>query len=176
MKLKPICISRFYQHNYSLEEIKSVEMHGFSDASARVYASCIYLKFILYDGNTLVKFLCSKTRVNPLEKKFLTIPRLELMGCVLLSNLMKSCLESLKPTFLKIDVYCWWDSADCIYWINNNSKIWKQFKQWQIEQPRTFFKSQANQNPQFPYTLFLTFLRLKKCLGLLCQPPQPLEI
>ena len=83
-------------NNY-LEEIKSVEMHGFSDASARAYASCIYLKFILYDGNTLVTFLCSKTRANPSKKKFLTILRLELMGCVLLSNLMKSCLESLKP-------------------------------------------------------------------------------
>ena len=104
-------------------------MHGFSDASARVYASCIYLKFNLYDGNTLVKFLCSKTRVNPLENKFLMIPILELMGCVLLSNLMKSCVESLEPTFLNIDVYCWSGSADCIYWINNNLKILKQFIQ-----------------------------------------------
>ena len=92
-KLKPLYISRFYLDNYSLEEIKSVEMHGFSDASARAYPSCIYLKFILYDGNTLVKFSCSKTRVNPLERKFLMVPRLELMGFVLLSNLMKSCLE-----------------------------------------------------------------------------------
>ena len=73
--------------------------------------------------------MCSKSRVNPLEKKFLTIPRLELMGCVLLSNLMKSCLESLKLSFLNIDVYCWSDSADWIYWINYNSKIWKQFIQ-----------------------------------------------
>ena len=36
MKLKPVYISRFYLDNYSLEEIKSVEMHGFSDASARL--------------------------------------------------------------------------------------------------------------------------------------------
>ena len=51
------------------------------------------------------------------------------MGCVLLSNLMKSCLESLNLTFLDIDVYCWSDSVDCIYWINNNSEVWKQFIQ-----------------------------------------------
>ena len=74
---------------YSLEEIKFVEIHGFSDVSAKAYASFIYSKFISYDGNTLVKFLYSKTRVNPLEKKFLTISSSELMGCVLLSNLMK---------------------------------------------------------------------------------------
>ena len=78
---------------FGLTKLKSVEMHGFSDASARAYPSCIYLKFILYDDNTLVKFSCSKTRVNPLERKFLMVPRLELMGFVLLSNLMKSCLE-----------------------------------------------------------------------------------
>ena len=51
------------------------------------------------------------------------------MACVLLSNLMKSCLESLNSTFLNIDVYYWSDSAVCIYWVNNNSKIWKQFIQ-----------------------------------------------
>ena len=106
------------------------KMHGF--CSARAYASSLSLKFILYDGNTLVKFLCSRTRASPLEKKFLTIPRLELIGCVLLSNLMKSCLESLSRTFLNIDVYCWSDSADCIYWINNNLKIWKEFLQSQV--------------------------------------------
>ena len=89
IKLKPVYISRFYLDKYSLEEIKSDGMHGFSDASAKAYASFIYLKFVLYDGNTLVKFLYSKTRVNPLEKKFLTIPSSELMGCVLLSSLMK---------------------------------------------------------------------------------------
>ena len=43
------------------------------------------------------------------------------MGCVLLSNLMKSCLESLNPTFPNIDVYYWSDSADCSYWINPGS-------------------------------------------------------
>ena len=56
-KLKPVYLSRFYLDNYFLGEIKSVEMHGFSDDSARAYASCIYLKFVLYDGNnTLLNF------------------------------------------------------------------------------------------------------------------------
>ena len=38
MKLKPVYISRFYLDNYSLEDIKSVEMHGFSNTSANAYA------------------------------------------------------------------------------------------------------------------------------------------
>ena len=54
------------------------------------------------------------------------------MGCVLLSNLMKSCLESLNPTFPNIDVYYWSDSADCSYWIKNNLKIWKPFIQKRV--------------------------------------------
>ena len=122
MKLISVYISCFCLDNYSLEKVKTVEMYGFSSASTKAYASCIYLKFILYDVNTFVKFLCSKARVNPLEKKFLTIPRLELMGCVLLSNLMKSCLQSFSPIFLNINVYGWSDFTDCICWINNNLK------------------------------------------------------
>ena len=43
MKLKPVYISRFYLDNYSLGEIKPVEMYKFSDVSAMTYASCIYL-------------------------------------------------------------------------------------------------------------------------------------
>ena len=56
IKLKPVYLCRFYVDNYSLEEIKSVEMNGFSDASAKADASCIYLKFILYDGNPWLNF------------------------------------------------------------------------------------------------------------------------
>ena len=59
MRLTPVYnISRCNLDNFSLGEIKSIEMHGLSDNSARTYAFCIYLKFILYDGSNLVKLLC----------------------------------------------------------------------------------------------------------------------
>ena len=41
-------------------------------------------------------------------------------------------MESLNPTFLNIGVYCWSDSVDCIHWINNNLKMWKQFIQYRV--------------------------------------------
>ena len=135
-KLKPICLPRFYLDGYGLDEIKFVEMHGFCDASAKAYACSVYLKFVLQDGSIIIKFLCSKSRISPLEKKSLSIPRLELLGCVLLSSLISSCLHSLMSIFSSIDIYCWSDSADCIFWINNTSKTWKQFIQNRVTKIR----------------------------------------
>ncbi|XP_035228009.1 uncharacterized protein LOC118200187 [Stegodyphus dumicola] len=63
-----------------------IEMHGFSDASELAYGACIYVKCILQSGSSSVVLLCSKSRVAPL--KSVSIPRLELCGAVLLSQLM----------------------------------------------------------------------------------------
>ena len=100
-------------------------MHGFSDTSLKAHGWVIYLKFIFKDGNIVTTFLCSKRKIKPLEKKSLAIPRLELMACTLLSSLIQNCVNSLSSIFNEIKIFCWSDSADCLYWINNTSKIWK---------------------------------------------------
>ena len=68
--------------DFSFDDINGIEMHGFSDASSKAYGCVIYLKFIFKDGNIVTKFLCSKTKIKPLEKKCLTISRLEFMACL----------------------------------------------------------------------------------------------
>ncbi|GFT36167.1 integrase catalytic domain-containing protein [Trichonephila clavipes] len=50
-----------------------IEIHGFSDASERVYAAVVYIKCFNESGQSQTRLLCSKSRVAPL--KTLTIPR-----------------------------------------------------------------------------------------------------
>ena len=134
-QLKSVELPRFYFKDFSLDDINGIEMHGFSDASLKAYGCVIYLKFIFKDGNMVTTFLCSKTKIKPLEKS-LTIPRLELLACTLLSSLIQTCVNTLSPLFNGIKIFCLSDSADCLYWINNTSKIWKQFIQSRVQKSR----------------------------------------
>ena len=73
------------------------EFHGFCDASLNGYGACIYVKTIYKSGKISVKLLLSKSRVTPLKQE--TIPRLELLGALVLSWLMLSVRNSLKMNF-----------------------------------------------------------------------------
>ena len=55
-----------------------------------------------------VSFLISKTKVTPL--KVLSIPHLELLGCILLAKVMKKIREAIRLHVLIDDTYCWTDS------------------------------------------------------------------
>ena len=60
---------------------------GFCDASVSAYAAVIYL-VITFGDERLVRLVASKTRVAP--KVVQTIPRLELIGALLLSRLINT--------------------------------------------------------------------------------------
>jgi len=64
---------------------KSTHLHGFCDASERAYAAVLYLHSTYKNGVIDVKLLCAKTRVSPTKPQ--TIPRLELLGAVILARL-----------------------------------------------------------------------------------------
>ncbi|XP_035225507.1 uncharacterized protein LOC118198027 [Stegodyphus dumicola] len=92
-------------------------LQGFADASEKAFGAVIYLQSITSPGEYCSKLLCSKSRVAPI--KTMTIPRLELSACLLLSKLMQKVLEALK---LKIDdVKLWSDSSIALAWIINTS-------------------------------------------------------
>ena len=79
-------------------------LHGFCDASAAAYAAVVYL----CAGQDLCHFVASKTRVLPLTKQ--TIPRLELMSCLLLARLITHVLAALQPV-IKVQLgLCFMDS------------------------------------------------------------------
>ncbi|GFU40131.1 DUF5641 domain-containing protein [Trichonephila clavipes] len=67
-------------------------IHGFADASTAAYGAVLYAQSIS-EENVSTRLLCSKSRVAPVKP--ITIPRLELCACVLLSQLLEKVLHSL---------------------------------------------------------------------------------
>ena len=101
------------------------EFHGFCDASLNGYGACIYVETIYKSGKIPVKLLSSKSRVARLKQE--KIPRLELLGALLLSQLMLSVRNSLKDEFLFDNVYYWCDWQIVLAWIESTNKEFKAF-------------------------------------------------
>lgn len=100
-----------------------IEIRGFSHASEKAYSACIYLRTTDNQNNLVAKLLCSKTRVAPL--KTITLPRLELSGAFLLSQLYDKIIKSLN---LKINrAILWCDSTIVFAWIISAPNTLKLF-------------------------------------------------
>lgn len=70
-----------------------IEFHGFLDASEKAYGCCIYLHSIDTNNKIEIHLLHTKSRVSSL--KSISLPRLELLGSVLL-KLMKKFIDALE--------------------------------------------------------------------------------
>ena len=109
----PRCLRRAHPEN--------IELHLFSDASNDAFASVVYLVCRYQDSSPSSRLIASKCRVSPV--KAMTIPRLELMGAVLSSQLAQNIL-------LVISVYrtiFWTDSENVWYWVRNQRREFKPF-------------------------------------------------
>lgn len=100
-----------------------IEIHCFSDASEKAYASCIYLRSINAAGLITVQLLCAKTKVAPL--KSLTIPRLKLCAAYLSAKLFHVVREALQLKFK--NVFMWCDSTIVLGWLKIPPNLLKVF-------------------------------------------------
>ena len=89
-------LERHYLKMFGLKYVEINKLHGFSGASFKAYAAVIYIRFQLNDGSYCIGFVARKTKINPMERKNLIVPKLELMARVLLNQLMFLVSFSLK--------------------------------------------------------------------------------
>ena len=66
-----------------------------------------------------INLLAAKTRAAPLKE--LTIPRLELLSCLLLVELMRAVINSLNDVS-SAEIFCWSDSEISLCWIRGVHK------------------------------------------------------
>ncbi|GFV12282.1 integrase catalytic domain-containing protein [Trichonephila clavipes] len=105
------------------ENLESIILYGFSDASEKGFGAVIYVSVIKNNGDRRSQLLCSKSRVVPL--KALTIPRLELSACLLLSKLIRKVIKALKMNLSQVVLFS--DSTIALSWIKTPPHLLKTF-------------------------------------------------
>ncbi|XP_055711438.1 uncharacterized protein LOC129806693 [Phlebotomus papatasi] len=100
-----------------------IELHGFSDASEKAFSAVVYAKGIDEKGQAIVNLVMAKSRVAPLSP--ITIPRMELNGCVLLAQIMEKLKDALSNR--KIEVHAWTDSMICLQWLKDDPRKWNRY-------------------------------------------------
>ncbi|XP_044778298.1 uncharacterized protein LOC120284346 [Drosophila simulans] len=107
---------------YQPEEIIVLEHHGFCDASQRAYGAAIYIR-VEMGQKILTRLLTAKTRVAPV--KTVSLPRLELCGAVLLTEMVTAILPQMPSA--SSDIRCWTDSTIVLAWLRKPACNWTTF-------------------------------------------------
>ena len=131
-EVEEIAVPRYYFGSID-QKPAEVELFGFCDSSESAYAASVYAK-ITINGKSRVSLVTSKSRVTPLSKT--TIPRLELLSCLILARLIDSVKETLSPLVNVKVVKCWTDSITALYWIRGEQKEWKLFVENRVQEIR----------------------------------------
>ena len=127
-QLSGVSVPRCYFSRSS--KAREHQLHGFSVASEKAYATVVYLPTKYDDEHIDVNLVASKTRVAPIKQQ--TIPCLEILGATILAHLVESISSSLMPILGKLEKFYWVDSSAVLCWVKNN-KLWKQFIQHQYK-------------------------------------------
>ena len=128
------------QRNYCFLEITdqiiSVQVHAFSDASKRLYAASVYLRFQLKTGIIQTVLLTSKSRILS-AKKIVTIPKAELLGVLLMTEICTAVIKSLSSVYTLDKIYYWTDSTIVYCWVLNYKKKYDSYVQKRLEKIRS---------------------------------------
>ena len=103
------------------EEIQSIQLHAFGDASGKGVAAAVFA-VVVQESGTNQGLVAAKAR---LAKRGLTIPRQELVSGHMAVNLGMNVCEALEG-FPLTEKHCWLDSTVALHWIKGPGE-YKQF-------------------------------------------------
>jgi len=105
------------------EEVTSISVHVFVDASEVAYGAVVYLRVEYKNRRVSVSFVTSKTTIAPLQS--ISIPCLELMGAVLSKRIGLFVVEVLNIG--KEFITFWIDSTSVLWWVKGHIRHFKPF-------------------------------------------------
>ena len=103
--------------------VKSLQLHGFSDASEVAYAGVVYIRIVDCDDSVATALVIAKTKVAPIKR--ITVPRLELCGAVLAARLLRHVAKVLDIP--DENIHAWTDSVVVLSWLRGNPRRFKTF-------------------------------------------------
>ena len=121
----PSLASHNQPHCYFIKDAhrQSIQLHGFCDASQQAYAAVVYIRTMYSDHSPTCILVTAKTKVAPVKQ--LSIPRLELCGATLLSQLMSSVMTALQVPIG--NVHSWCDITIVLSWLDGRPKRFKAY-------------------------------------------------
>ncbi|XP_043199019.1 uncharacterized protein LOC122368823, partial [Amphibalanus amphitrite] len=105
------------------EEVHTVELHLFADASERAFAAAGYVRFTDAAGHHHSALIMSRSRLAPLKQ--LSIVRLELQAAVLAVRLAGIIRKEMSYAFSR--TVFWTDSQVVLQFISNESRTFRTF-------------------------------------------------
>ena len=99
-----------------------VDLHGFGDALKVAYGAVVFVRSVCRHG-VKVSLWTGKCCVAPV--KLTTLPRLELLACVLLSKLIVSVKKAVAGLLNVRNAFCCSDSQISLWWIRQVRRDWK---------------------------------------------------
>ncbi|XP_073944857.1 uncharacterized protein [Choristoneura fumiferana] len=118
--LADIQIPRYIGSDTSKGDL-TYQLHCFTDASKNAYAAVVYLK-VISSKRSSISFLMAKSHVSQAkDKDDLKIPKLELLGFLIGSRLLKYTRNNLELEIAK--EYLWSDSMVVLCWMKSNKLL-----------------------------------------------------
>ncbi|XP_030844157.1 uncharacterized protein LOC100890944 [Strongylocentrotus purpuratus] len=129
--LDSISIQRCYKPAH-FGEVKTTQLHHFSDASTTGYGECTYLRLTNDEGKVHCTLLMGKARVVPLKP--ITVPRLELTAAVVSVRVSAFLQREFVPS--DTEEFYWTDSNVVMGYVSNDSKRFHVFVANRVHQIR----------------------------------------
>ena len=131
--LAKLKVPRCYQPN-DFGEVKTIELHNFSDASTYEYGQCSYLRMTNSHGRIYCELVMAKSRVTP--SKPITVPKLELTAALL--SVKVSAFLQRELEYGVIPELFWTDSEVVLGYISNDARRFHTFVANRMQSIREF--------------------------------------